>query len=197
MTRRDFDHDRNRAAGPAVVWHGEGPESVLVLDPAGEAKHDELPGTWRPLSEHLRIGWYRLPTSHEPPEFTDEPVHLVASGAAALAALDLAEQHGDVVRSVIVFDPTAPHRDMDTDWWDDETEPQRRRLADQDVQVRCFVSRYDDPTMRARRPVPLGHPHVVGRLAQLLASEGTQVAQAWSEAREHIAPAMNRALRSS
>ena len=194
---RDFDHDQNRAAGPAVVWHGEGPESVLVLDPAGEAKHDELPGTWRPLAGHLRIGWYRLPAGHEPPSFGAEPVHLVAAGSAALPALDLAEQHADVVRSVIVFDPSPPHKEADTDWWDDETEPQRRRLTEQGMQIRCFVSRYDDPTMRARRPVPLGHPHVVGRLTQLLASEGAAVAEAWSEIREHVGSAMTRARRGS
>lgn len=190
---RDFEHDRARAAGPAVVWHGDGAESVLVLDPAGEAKHSELPGTWRPLAEHLRVGWYRLPAGHENPSFDTTPVHLVASGTAALPALELAEEHADVVRSVIVFDPTSAEQAPDTDWWDADTEPQRRRLADRDVQVRCFVSRHDDPTMRTRRPVPLGHPHVVGRLTQLLASEGSQVAEAWSEIREHVAPAMNRA----
>lgn len=196
---RDFDHDRIRAEGPAVVWHGEGAESVLVLDPAGEAKHDELPGTWRPLAEHVRVGWYRLPAGHETPAFSESPVHLVASGSAALPALELAEAHADVVRSVIVFDPAPPRGVGGDDWWDDETEGQRRRLADAGMQVRCFVSRYDDPTMRAGRPVPLGHPHVVGRLIQLLVSEGRQeeVAEAWSELQEHVGPAMNRAHRSS
>jgi hypothetical protein len=182
--------DRTRADGPAVVWHGDGAESVLVLDPAGEASHDALPGTWRPLSEHVRVGWYRLPVGQPLPAFGPMPVHLVASGAAALLALELAEEHGDVVRSVIVFDPSS-------DDWDDETEPQRRRLAEHGVQVRCFVSRHDDPTMRSRRPVPLGHPHVVGRLTQLLVAEGKQetVAAAWTEVREHVAPAMLRARR--
>jgi hypothetical protein len=194
---RDFDHDRMRAAGPAVVWHGDGPESVLVLDPAGEARHDELPGTWRPLSEHVRVGWYRLPAGHEPPSFGASPVHLVAAGTAALPALDLAEEHHDVVRSVIVFDPAPTHQEADTEWWDDETELQRRRLIAHDVQVRCFVSRYDDPTVRTRRPVPLGHPHVVGRLTQLLVAEGRQdtVADAWGEVQEHVRTAMNRARR--
>lgn len=128
-------------------------------------------------------------------EFGDTPVHLVASGTAALPALDLAEQHGDVVRSVIVFDPSPVDEETAIDWWDDATELQRRRLGALDVQVRCFVSRYDDPTMRARRPVPLGHPHVVGRLTQLLVAEGAEVGDAWGEVREHVAAAMTRARR--
>ena len=41
-----------RSEGPAVVTAGDpsGPK-VIVLDPAGAAKHGELPATWRPLTE--------------------------------------------------------------------------------------------------------------------------------------------------
>src|SRR5690606_201599 len=43
------DTEPMRSEGPAVTVHGRGGERrVLVLDPAGASKHDELPATWRP-----------------------------------------------------------------------------------------------------------------------------------------------------
>jgi pimeloyl-ACP methyl ester carboxylesterase len=216
---REFEADDARSAGPAVVWRGPaGAPAVVVLDPAGEAKHNELPATWRPLAEHLRVGWCRLPAEvGEAPAVTDvlvgladgavEHVHLVAGGTAAEPALRLAARYRDVVRTVVAVDP-APGRaaaegESPTDWWDRETAGERGQLTDAGVRVRCFVSRDTDPSVRVERPVPLGHPDVVGRLVETLLSdrqpgEGepehrAEVAEAWQTVREHVGGPLERA----
>jgi pimeloyl-ACP methyl ester carboxylesterase len=214
---RDFEADEVRSAGPALVWRGpeQGPV-LLVLDPAGEAKHNELPATWRPLAEHLRVGWCRLPAEvGDAPAVTEvladladggtEHVHLVAGGTAAEAALRLAARYRDIVRTVVVVDPAPPRAtvaDADpADWWDRETAGDRRRLAEAGVRVSCFVSREGDPSVRVERPVPLGHPDVVGRLVETLISQGQAgepeqrvgVAEAWRTVREHVAGPLQRA----
>lgn len=225
---RDFGDDEVRGAGPAVVW--QGPRSaplVLVLDPAGEAKHEALPATWRPLAEYLRIGWCRLPAevTGEPSvenilDQTSQRVHLVAAATAAEAALRLAEEHPDLVRSVVVADPAPVRRPVtsaiaggpdgsDTDWWDADTADQRQRLLAQGVRVAAFVSRETDPAVRVEPPVPLGHPDVVGRVVQLLLSfqgdradpepvepDRRELVQAWYAVRDRFGPALERARRS-
>lgn len=187
---RDFQDDEVRGAGPAVVWQGpERAPVVLVLDPAGEAKHDALPATWRPLAEHLRIGWCRLPAEaggvsvEELLGEVDQRVHLVAAARAAESALRLADEYSDRVRSVVVVDPApraisgevapevGPGRgDSYTDWWNTATAELRQKLIAEGVRVAAFFSRDTDPAVRVEPPVPLGHPDVVGRVVQLLLS---------------------------
>jgi hypothetical protein len=199
---RDFDTDEVRADGPEVVWHGPGKDApvMLVLDPAGEAKHDELPGTWRPLTEYLRVGWCRLPAG---PAVRDElrrsaPVHLVAAGTAVEPALRLAERHPESVRFLIAIDP-APAGSTAEDprgWWDRDIAPRRHELAEHGVRVHGFVSRDSDPTIRVEPPAPLGHPHVVARVVQLLLAddpERHELVRAWETVREHVGPALERA----
>ncbi|PRX50956.1 hypothetical protein B0I33_101108 [Prauserella shujinwangii] len=222
---REFDDDEVRSAGPSVVWQGPGEApAVLVLDPAGEAKHNELPATWRDLAEHLRVGWCRLPA-----EVGDEPsvedilgglrqrAHLVASGTAAELALRLALEHSDVVRSVIAVDPSpsgpsAPRvNDFSSSavWWDDTTAARRKKLLSRGIRVECFVHRDSDPAVRVEPPVPLGHPDVVGRVVQTLLSfqgdradpepvepERREIAEAWRAVRERFGPPLERARRS-
>lgn len=177
-----------------MVWQGpEGAPVVLVLDPAGEAKHETLPATWRPLAEHLRIGWCRLPAGFgDTPSVEDllrgvqQRVHLVAAATAAEPALRLAHEYVGQVRSVVAIDPapvSAPETGPDTapgsgggpaspaaDWWDEATARRRQDLRTHGVRVAAFVSRETDPAMRVEPPVPLGHPDVVGRVLQLLLS---------------------------
>ncbi|MEU6641504.1 hypothetical protein ABZ863_03050 [Saccharomonospora sp. NPDC046836] len=220
---REFD-DEIRAAGPPLVWQGPGGGPiVLVLDPAGEAKHDELPATWRPLAEHIRVGWCRLPadarygkTVEDVLRGLDHRAHLVAAGSAARHALRLAWEHAALVRSVIAVDPapageTAPPADVYTaiaDWWNTETEPLRRELTARDIRVVCFVSRAGDPAVRVEPPVPLGHPDVVARVVQTLLSfqgEGhrepvepqrrAEIAASWRAVRKRFGPALQRARR--
>ncbi|WP_433407524.1 hypothetical protein ACQPZU_13415 [Saccharomonospora azurea] len=222
---RDFQDDDVRGAGPPVVWHG--PESapvLLVLDPAGEAKHDALPATWRPLADHLRVGWCRLPAETGDTPSVDQLLegvathaHLVAAGTAAEPALRLADAHADRVRSVVVVDPAPMTRagveaDADgsyADWWDTDTAAARQHLLARGVRVAAFVSRETDPAVRVEPPVPLGHPDVVGRVVQLLLSfqgdradpepvepERAEVVEAWHAVRERFGPALERARRS-
>jgi pimeloyl-ACP methyl ester carboxylesterase len=195
-------------SGPA-----DGP-ALVVLDPAGEAGHAKLPGTWRPLAEHLRIFWYRLPAGHDGIQpvrdlLADlpEPVHLIASGYAAPAALDLALARADVVRMIIAVDPLPPAGSLVDDaavveWWNEETAQVRALLRDRGITVRCFLSRSSDAAVRVRHPVPLGHPDVVGRLVETLLaadleplddSTRTDVARAWHEVKEHVSGPMHRA----
>jgi hypothetical protein len=198
---RDLDGDV-RADGPALVWHGpEGAPTVLVLDPGGETKHGELPATWRPLAEHLRVGWYRLPAVAADSPTVDEllagldGVHLLTSGRAAQPALRLVARRRDRIRSVIVFDPAPPEGEQE-DWWDTTTEALRRELTGQHVVVRAFVTRPDDSAARLEPPVPLGHPDVVGRFVQTLVSvepEHEDVAADWRRVRELVGDAVRRA----
>ncbi|CAM3145925.1 hypothetical protein SAXI111661_20210 [Saccharomonospora xinjiangensis] len=221
---RDFHENGVRGAGPAVVWQGpEGAPVVLVLDPAGEAKHETLPATWRPLAEHLHIGWCRLPAEvGDAPSVEDvlagvsERVHLVAAATAAEAALRLAGEHTGQVRSVVVVDPAPVRGAVPADpdgsfrtWWDSGTAEERQRLRARGVRVAAFVTRATDPAVRVEPPVPLGHPDVVGRVVQLLLSfqgdradpepvepERAEVIRAWHAVRERFGPALDRARRS-
>lgn len=98
------------ADGPA------GAPTVLVIDPAGEALHDEIPATWRDVTDRLRVVWLRVPaapgwqstvdtvlTRHSNEE---HPVlDVVTSGPIAAEVLDLARRHEDLVRSVLLVDP--------------------------------------------------------------------------------------------
>lgn len=222
---RNFRDDDYRGMGPSRVWEGPANAPVtLVLDPAGEAKHGRLPATWRPLAEHLRIGWWRLPADvGEEPTVGDvldgltQRVHLVASGTAAEPALRLADEHAGHVRSVLVADP-APLEWPDwggddygpvATWWDSATEVARLQLRARGVQVGAFVSRESDPAMRVPPPVPLGHPDVVGRFMQtLLAFQGDRadaepvepererIAEVWQVVQKCFGPPLERARRS-
>lgn len=221
---REFGEDGIRGMGPSVVWRGpERAPVVLVLDPAGEAKHDELPATWRPLAEHLRVGWCRLPADvGDEPSVEDilgglsDRVHLVASGSAAEPALRLAMEF-PVVHTVVVVDPapaeSAAERLDDygstADWWDRATEETRSALHARGVRVGAFLSRESDPAVRVEPPVPLGHPDVVGRVVQTLLSfqgdrahpepvepERGEVVEAWHAIQQRFGPALQRARRS-
>ncbi|MBB5960257.1 hypothetical protein FHS29_006880 [Saccharothrix tamanrassetensis] len=106
-----------KSSGPSVVW--EGPTDapvVLVLDPSGAAPHGDLPATWRPLTEHLRIVWCRLPVTDEPlhevesvlADLAGRDVHLVAGAAAGADVGDIANRYRDQVRSVQTFAAPLP-----------------------------------------------------------------------------------------
>ncbi|WP_433271908.1 hypothetical protein ACQPZF_14405 [Actinosynnema sp. CS-041913] len=106
-----------KPSGPSVVWAGpSGAPVVLVLDPAGAAPHGELPATWRPLTEHLRVVWCRLPVADEPlheaeavlADLADQEVHLVAGAAAGADVGDLANRYQGRIRSVQTFAAPLP-----------------------------------------------------------------------------------------
>ena len=63
MTTNNRTIAQVRADGPAVVRKGPaGHPAVVVIDPLGDAKHGELPATWRSLAEDVEVVWWRLPT---------------------------------------------------------------------------------------------------------------------------------------
>ncbi|MFD9889335.1 hypothetical protein ACFWY9_08340 [Amycolatopsis sp. NPDC059027] len=172
--------DPVRAEGPPVVVHGvPGGRRVLVLDPAGASKHDELPATWRPFTEDREIVWARLPVdgalhacehvlAHAggPLPVTD----IVASGPYGEEALLLAEHRPSVVRSVLLVDPAAEGfleaeraRAADADWLRDHGN-RVAGLRDAGVEVEIVAHSTGDAGDRVPAPLPLGHPDVVSAL---------------------------------
>lgn len=161
---REFDKDGPRSEGSPVVWAGreDGP-ALVVVDPAGAARHDELPPTWDRLADHFQVAWCRVPASKRSIEDLEDvfetlaerraPATLVASGPACDSALALARQFGDIVTSVLLVDPPE----------DGET------LADSDIEVQVVARSHPGPTDRVEPPLPLGHPEVVAGLTTALA----------------------------
>lgn len=158
---REFDSKGPRAEGAPVVWAGrESGPALVVVDPAGAARHDELPATWDRLAAHFQVAWCRVPASKRSLEDVEDvfetlaerraTANLVAAGQACPAALALARQFGDIVTSVLLVDPP-------------ET------LAESDVEVRVVARSHPGPTDRIEAPLPLGHPEVVAGLMTALA----------------------------
>jgi hypothetical protein len=164
---REFDKEGPRSEGPPVVWAGreDGP-ALVVVDPAGTARHDELPPTWDRLADHFQVAWCRIPAGKRSVEDIEDvfetlaerrsSASLVASGPACDSALALARQYGDIVTAVLLVDPP-----------DDEP-----ALADSDIEVRVVARSHAGPTDRVEPPLPLGHPEVVEGLTAALASLG-------------------------
>src|SRR3954470_4027722 len=106
-----------RSEGPSVVTAGEpaGPK-LIVLDPAGAARHDDLPAPWRPLAERRGIFWCRVPAGGALTEADDlvgdhgpgDPVFGVVSSAPIAAdALQLVERHLGAARHLLLVDPAS------------------------------------------------------------------------------------------
>lgn len=155
LPMRDFD-EPSRTSGPGVVADGPaGAPTVLVIDPAGEAPHNEIPATWRDLTGELRVVWLRVPAAPTWKSTVDTVLSrhrdsrtvldVVSSGPLAADVVDLVSQHEDLVRSVLLVDPEV-----------DPTEPF----------VRVIARTSDDDHTRA--PLPLGHPDVVAGVLKAL-----------------------------
>lgn len=164
---REFDKEGPRAGGAPVVWAGQddGP-ALVVVDPAGAARHDELPPTWDRLAEHFQVAWCRIPASESSLEDVEDvletlterraPTTLVASGDASPAAVAIARQFADIVTAVLLVDPVE--------------EDNTATLADTGVEVRVVARSHHGPSDRVEAPMPLGHPEVVEGVATALAS---------------------------
>ncbi|NGY58159.1 hypothetical protein G7043_04330 [Lentzea sp. NEAU-D13] len=155
---RDFSEPA-RATGPGVVADGPaGATTLLVIDPAGEALHDEIPATWRTLTDRLRIVWLRVPAAPEwkstvdavLTKHRDDPrtvLDVVTSGPMAAEVVDLVRGHEDLVRSVLLVDPEVAV----------------------DAPFAQVVARSQEvPDDRIPAPLPLGHPYVVFGVAEAL-----------------------------
>ena len=148
-----------------MVWAGQenGP-ALVVVDPAGSAKHD-VPPTWNQLAEHFQVAWCRTPAGTNSLEEIEDvletlterqaPANLVASGEACPAAIAIARQFADIVSSVLLVDPV--------------DEDNTGTLADTDIEVRVVARSHHGPDDRVEAPLPLGHPEVVEGVAAALA----------------------------
>jgi hypothetical protein len=180
-----YSPDPVRADGPAVVTEGtpDGP-IVLVLDPAGEAKHEGLPATWREELGRWRVIWARVPAEGaltEADQVLGDPpgegkiVHLVASGPCTDEALRLAEAHPEAVRSVLLVDPGASGFVEAGDGpdvaeeWERATEQRRWALTRSGVDVQVVAHSSGGERDRIPAPLPLGHPDVVAGVKKAIA----------------------------
>jgi pimeloyl-ACP methyl ester carboxylesterase len=157
---RQFDDEGPRAAGPPVVWSGPelGP-ALVVIDPSGAAKHADLPATWHELAASHQIAWCRVPASRDSVEDIEDVletladrqtrVDIVAGGDACPAAVALADQFDDVVRSVLLVDPA----------------PDTPAAVTARVVARTTGGDRD----RVGAPLPLGHPDAVAGVVRALA----------------------------
>jgi hypothetical protein len=173
-----------RSAGPSVVTAGDlsGPK-IIVLDPAGAARHDELPATWRPLAEKRGIFWCRVPAGGALTEADDlvgdngpgDPeIAVVASGPFAAEALQLVERHAGGAAHLLLVDPASDAflssgdaSKANADWLAERDDVVAKlREAGTDVQV--IASSTEGPEDRVPPPLPLGHPDVVAAVRSAL-----------------------------
>lgn len=158
---REFENEGPRSDGPAVVWAGleEGP-ALVVVDPSGAARHDELPATWHAVAERFQVAWCRVPASTRSLEDIEDvleslaerptPVTMVAAGNACAPALAIATQFSDLVELVLLVDPVG----------DEQETP---------VPTRVVASSEGGDRDRVEPPLPLGHPEVVRGVTKALA----------------------------
>ena len=177
-----FPSDPVRAEGPPLVAAGRsGAHRLIVLDPAGAAKHEGLPATWRPLAEDHEILWYRTPVEgawRETAETLATPQRsdLVTSGPLAADALRLAAEHPDALRSVLLVDPAAEgvvspgDATAADEAWLARHDAEIAALRDTGVEVEVLAHSSDDPDDQVPSPLPLGHGRVVDALRERLAA---------------------------
>ncbi|KMS83052.1 hypothetical protein [Prauserella rugosa] len=177
------DTEPMRSEGPAVTVHGRGGERrVLVLDPAGASKHDELPATWRPLTERTEVIWVRLPASGDvdcdrflsAPESACPRTDVVTSGPYGEFAIDLARRHPSAVRSVLLVDPAADsatdsdHAAQADEVWFRRHGTEIAEAREAGITVDVVAHSTDDDQDRVPPPLPLGHPRVVDSVRRAL-----------------------------
>ncbi|HEX3792514.1 MAG TPA: hypothetical protein VHW44_31920 [Pseudonocardiaceae bacterium] len=194
-----------RANGPVIVRKGplDGP-TVLVLDPAGDAKHYGLPATWRAFAEHLNVVWWRLLAASRDGLTVEsvlaglghngETLDVVSHGSAAELGLLLAAEYPELVRSVVLVDPedptaaagsgsAAPATDLEmtVQWCDRRFGVLTDRLAEQGTPVEIIA---DDSTDDDLPPLPIGHPEVVATVVRALVDVTAGQSRQWAQSAE-------------
>ncbi|MFB9728369.1 hypothetical protein [Haloechinothrix salitolerans] len=153
---------RPREVGPTLVTAGlAGAPAIMVFDPDGLAKHEDVPASWHHLLWQHQVLWCRLPAMDTLTEATQKvhelaaarlPLDVVAGGTGAAIAVDFCESHPP--RSLLLVDPgTVPAESV-------------TRLSDGGVRV-SVVGDEGEP-----EPRTLGHPDVVAAVADLTGQPG-------------------------
>ncbi len=169
--------DPARSEGPSVVTAGDpSGAKIIVLDPAGAGKHDELPATWRPLAETRAVFWCRVPAGGALTEAddllgdagpADPEIAVVASGPFAAEALQLVERHRGAATQLLLVDPASDAFLASGDAlqannaWLAEHEDVVSKLREAGTDVRVVASSTESLEDRVPPPLPLGHPEVV------------------------------------
>ncbi|PXY19044.1 hypothetical protein [Prauserella muralis] len=101
--------------GTAVVWEGDtAAPTVLVLDPARDEMHRELPPDWRQLTGERQIVWCQLPAAAALPEARrllaepdalGRPIDVVTCGGVPDEVRRLVADHPGPLRSLLLVDP--------------------------------------------------------------------------------------------
>jgi hypothetical protein len=160
---REFENDGPRSDGPPVVWAGlELGPALVIVDPSGAARHDELPATWHPMADHFQIAWCRVPASNRSLEEIEDvletlaerrsPVTMVAAGNACAPTVAIATQFSDLVDAVLMVDPVGDEPDTP-------------------VTTQVVARSQHDATDLVEAPLPLGHPDVVRGVTEALAEQ--------------------------
>lgn len=175
-----------RDSGPAVV--ADGPASapvILVFDPAGVAKREDIPATWHTLLDDRQVLWCRIPAMDSPAEVDAAlseqgtvltAVDVVASGPCTELAMVFGKQRASSVRSVLLVDPAAPddrfateEADIADALWEERSRQRMRELESTGVTVRVIAHSTGGDTDRVPPPLPLGHPDVVEAVSEAIA----------------------------
>lgn len=182
MTR--FDPEP-RSSGPAIVRGGpEGYATLLVLDPAGAAKHEDIPASWNTLLRSRHVVWARLPTRQALAEAEDTlasltesaaTVDVLTSGPTAELAMDFAFQRAEAIRALLLVDPGAPDQRFSAQeaeyadaLWEERAQDRISALEDAGVLVRVVAHSSGGSRDRVRPPLPLGHPDIVPTISGVI-----------------------------
>ncbi|MQA62455.1 MAG: hypothetical protein GEU86_13380 [Actinophytocola sp.] len=175
-----------RDSGPVVVTDGPaGAPAVLVFDPAGVAKREDIPASWHGLLWDRQVLWCRIPAMESPAQVdaalsgraTVPPaIDVVASGPCTELALVFGKQRASSVRSVLLVDPAAPDDRFPTDeaeiadaLWEERSRQRMEELESAGVTVRVIAHSTGGDTDRVPPPLPLGHPDVVEAVSAAIA----------------------------
>lgn len=182
-----------RTSGPPIVSGGAASGSaIVVFDPAGVAKHDDIPVSWQPLLDAHSVVWCRLPTPGALGESAreidrladrDAVVDVVTSGPAAETVMDFVRPRAHQVRSLLLVDPAAPddrfpveEAELADALWEERARSRIAELEQSGVTVRVIAHSTGGSRDRVDPPLPLGHPDLVeviaGAVAELDAGAG-------------------------
>lgn len=182
-----------REHGPPIVVDGPaGAPAIIVFDPAGAAKHDDIPASWHPLRRERRVIWCRMPAKNALGEADntmaelaahDVTVDAVTSGPVAEVAMMFTRRWASAVRSLLLVDPAAPDQRFATDeaeladaLWEKRSQRRMHELVEAGVAVRVVAHSAGGDRDRVPPPLPLGHPDLVevirGAIEELDAAGG-------------------------